>query len=63
MSHDHSAGAWALKDLFFMCDKVHEAGSAASAKAQMDCRCAYQAKAGILQNEIVWANTKMLPEA
>ena len=35
-SHDHSAGAWALKDLFFMCYKVHGARSAASAKAQLD---------------------------
>ena len=29
-SHDHSACAEALKDLFLMCDKVHGTGSAAS---------------------------------
>ena len=54
-SHDHSACAEALKDLFFMCNKVHGAGSAASAKVY---------NAGILQNETVWANAaKMPPEA
>ena len=40
-----------------MCDKVHGAGSAASAKSQLDWRCASacKAKAGILQKETVWA--------
>ena len=47
-----------------MCDKVHGAGSQASAKAQRDWSCAYKEKAGILQNETVWANAaKMPPEA
>jgi hypothetical protein len=56
--------AEALSDLFFMRDNVHGAGSAASAKAQLDWSCAYKAKAGILQNETVWANAaKMGPEA
>ena len=55
-SHDHSACAEAMKDLFFMCDKVHGTGSAKSAKAQLDWSCAYKAKAGILQSETVWAN-------
>ena len=42
---------------------MHGTGSAASAKAQRDWRCAYKAKAG-LQNETVWANAaKMPPEA
>ena len=56
----------ALQDFFCMsvCDKVHGAGSQESAKAQMDSSCAYKAKAGILQNETVWANAaKMPPEA
>ena len=39
-----------------MCDRMHGAGSAASPKAQLDWSCAYKAKAGILQNEDVWAN-------
>ena len=43
-----SACAEALKDLFFVFDKVHGTGSAASAKAQLDWSCAYKAKAGIL---------------
>ena len=45
---------------------MHGAGSAASAKAQLDWSCAYKAKAGILQTETVWANAalaKMPPEA
>ena len=47
-----------------MCDKVHGAGSQESGKAQLDWSCAYKAKAGILQNETVWANAaKMPPEA
>ena len=59
-----SACAKALKDPFFMCDKVHGTGSAASAKAQLDWSCAYKAKAGILQNKTVWADAaKMPPEA
>ena len=37
----------------FICDKVHGAGSTASAKAQLDWSCAYKAKADILQNETV----------
>ena len=42
---------------FSKCDKVHwhGAGSAASAKSQLDWSCAYKAKAGILQKETVWA--------
>ena len=39
-----------------MCGKVHGAGSAASAKSQLDWSCAYKAKAGILQKEEVCAN-------
>ena len=35
------------------CDKVHGAGSAESAKAQLDWSCAYKAKADILQNGTV----------
>jgi hypothetical protein len=63
-AHDHSSCPEALRDLFCMCDKVHGAGSAASAKAQLDWSCAYKAKAGILQTETVWANAaKMPPEA
>ena len=46
-SHDHSLCAEALCDLFCMCDKVHGAGSAASAKAQLDWSCAYKAKTGM----------------
>jgi hypothetical protein len=47
-----------------MRDNVHGAGSAASAKAQLNWSCAYKAKAGILQNETGWANAaKMAPEA
>ena len=43
---------------------MHGAGSAASAKAQVDWSCAYKAKADILQYEIVCANAaKMPPEA
>ena len=39
-------------------------GSVASAKAQLDWSCAYKAKAGILQDETVWANAaKVPPEA
>ena len=45
----------ALSDLFSMCDKVHGAGSAASAKSQLVWSCACKAKAGILQKETVWA--------
>ena len=54
-SHDHSSSAEALSDLFCMCDKVHGAGSAASAKAQLDWSCAYRAKVGNLQKETVLA--------
>ena len=47
-----------------MCDKVHGAGSAASAKAQLVWIIAYKVKAGILEKGIVWANTaKMQLEA
>ena len=45
----------ALSGLFFTCDKVHGAGSAASAKAQLDWSCAYRAKVGNLQKETVLA--------
>jgi hypothetical protein len=68
-SHDHSACAEALKDPFFIGDKVHGTGSAAALlhrpnNLQLDWSCAYKAKAGILQNETVWANAaKMPPEA
>ena len=55
-SHDHSSCAEALCDLFCMCDKVHGAESAASAKAQLDWSCAYKAKTGFFQNETVWTN-------
>ena len=48
--------AEALCDLFCMCDKVHGAGSAASAKAQLDWSCAYKAKTVFFQNETVWTN-------
>ena len=30
-------------------------------KAQVDWSCAYKAKAGILQNETVWANASKMP--
>ena len=47
-----------------MCDKVHRAGIAASAKTQLDWNCACKAKAGILQKGTVWSNTvSMLFEA
>ena len=45
-----------MSGLVCMCDRMHGAGSAASPKAQLDWSCAYKAKAGILQNEDVWAN-------
>ena len=44
-----------------MCDKVHGAGSAASAKSQLDWSCACKAKAGILQKETVWAKAAKRP--
>ena len=46
----------ALHDLFNVWDEVHGAGSAASAKSQLDwsCQCAYKAKAGILQKKLCW---------
>jgi hypothetical protein len=56
-SHDHFTCAETLKDHFFMCNKVHGTGSAASGChqprpiTQLDWSCVYQAKAGILQNE------------
>ena len=40
---------------------MHGTGSAASAKAQLDWSCAHKAKAGILQNETVWANAAKMP--
>ena len=44
-----SVRAWeASSDLYCMCDKVHGAGSAASAKAQLVWIIAYKVKAGIL---------------
>ena len=47
-----------------MFDKVHGAGSQASAKAQLDWSCTYKEKAGFLQNKTVWANAaKLEPEA
>ena len=42
------------------------AGSQESGKAQLDwncAACAYKAKAGILQNETVWANAAKMPPA
>ena len=36
-------------------------GSVASAKAQLHWSCAYKSKAGILQDETVWANAAKLP--
>ncbi len=42
-AHDHSVGAEALNDFSAMCDLVHGAGTAASAKAQKDW-CKYNAK-------------------
>ena len=44
----------ALSDLFNVCHNVHGAGSAASAKSQLNWSCACMAKAGILQKEKVW---------
>ena len=44
-----------------MSDNVHRTGSAASAQAQLDGSCVCKAKAGILQNETVWANAAKLP--
>ena len=58
-----SACPEALQDLFCLCDKVHEAGSQESGKAQLNWSCAHKAKAGILQNKTVWAYAKMPPEA
>ena len=51
----------ALSDLFNVCDKVHGAGSAASAKSQLDWSCAYKAKAGILQKETMRAKAAKRP--
>ena len=42
---------------FLLCHKVHQAGSAALAQAQLDWNCAYKAKAGILQKDTVWTTT------
>ena len=63
-SHDHTACAEALADLFTMCDKIHGAGSAESAKAQLDWQCYYKAKKGsIFSRDTTWTNaTKMGPE-
>ena len=44
-----------------MCDKVHQAGSAASAILQLDWSCACKAKARILQKETVWAKAAKRP--
>ena len=44
-----------------MCDKVYEAGSAASVKAQIDWSCTYKTKAGIFQKETVWNNAAKMP--
>ena len=40
---------------------MHGTGSAASAKAQLDWSCAYEAKAGVLQNKTVWADAAKMP--
>ena len=49
-----------MSDLFNVFDIVHGAGSAASAKSQLDWSCAYKAKAGILQKETVCAKAANL---
>ena len=54
-------GREALSDLLYMCDKVHGAGSAASATSQLDWSCACKAKAGILQKETLWAKAAKRP--
>ena len=50
-----------LRGLFNVCDKVHGASSAASAKSQLDWSCAYNAKAGILQRATMWAKAAKRP--
>ena len=63
-SHDHAGCPEALTDFFIMCDKIHGAGSAESAKAQLDWQCFYKAKKGpMFSRETVWTNAaKMGPE-
>ena len=47
-----------------MCDKIHGAGSAESAKAQLDWQCFYKAKKGTMfSRETTWKNAaNMGPE-
>ena len=63
-SHDHTACPEALADLFTMCDKIHGAGSAGSAKAQLDWQCYYKAKKGAMfARDTTWTNaSQMGPE-
>ena len=51
----------ALSDLFNVCHNVHGAGSAASAKSQLNWSCACKAKARILQKKTVLAKAAKRP--